>query len=27
MEALTRIEVVNFPAIVAIANGESIFDK
>lgn len=27
MEALTRIEVVNFPAIVAIANGKSIFDK
>lgn len=27
MEAFTRIEVVNFPAIVAIANGKSIFDK
>ncbi len=27
MEAFSRIEVVNFPAIVAIAHGESIFDK
>ena len=27
MEALHEVEVVNFPAIVAIANGESIYDK
>lgn len=27
MEAFNRIEVVNFPAIVAIAHGESIFDR